>query len=706
MFPARKYRIRQYIQLDMESQLPQRLRERTRKLEDANQTVRQSEQMLATELQAAQRLQHVATQLINTRGTQALYEQILDTAMALLHSDFASIQMFYPERGTNGELRLLGHRGFSPEATKRWEWVRSTTRTTCGEALRTGRRIAVPDIRNCDFMSGSEDLDGYLGAEIHAGQTTPLVSRSGDLLGMVSTYWREPHELAPSEIAALDVLARMAADLIERSQAEEKLRKSEERLRASEQRLILAQKAAHLGVCEWDLRTNVLTHSEEYARLYGLAPDHPPLGVEELLKRTHPDDREVVQASIKNALERTQAWDTEYRVLWPDGSVHWLHSKGAVFPDALGRPVSSTGVILDITERKRAEAALRQRELQYRDLFEHMNEGIAYCKMIFENGIGSDFIYLAVNPQFEALTGLTDVIGKRATEVLPFVRDLDPSAFEDYGRVAQTGVPVRFERFLNVFQQWFAMSAYCPERGFVCLVFDVITERKRLERIAEANRKEVQALAARLMTAQEDERRRVSRELHDGMCQELGSLAIEIGNIAAHLPSREDVPSQLRALQARVVKASVEARNIAYQLRPPELDLGLPIALQDLCNQFAERAPGIALEFTSDDLPESVPLEVTSCVYRVAQESLYNSVTHSRAKNASLILTWRQGAIELTVADDGDGFDYPSIQGKGGLGLIGMEERARLVNGKLTIMSQPGSGTRIALDVPLPLPAL
>jgi PAS domain S-box-containing protein len=234
-----------------------------------------------------------------------------------------------------------------------------------------------------------------------------------------------------------------------------------------------------------------------------------------------------------------------------------------------------------------------------------------------------------------------------------------------------------------------------------------ITERKRLERIAEANRKEVQALAASLMTAQEDERRRVSLELHDGMCQELGSLAIEIGKIAAHLPSPRDVPGQLRALQARVVKASVEARNLAYQLSPPGLDeLGLPIVLQDLCNQFAERAPGMALEFTSGALPESVPLKVTSCVYRVAQESLYNTVKHSRAKHASVILTWRQGAIELTIADDGDGFDSQSVQGKGGLGLIGMEERARLVHGKLTIMSHPGSGTRIALDVPLPVPAV
>jgi two-component system, cell cycle sensor histidine kinase and response regulator CckA len=146
-------------------------------------------------------------------------------------------------------------------------------------------------------------------------------------------------------------------------------RKDVERaLRDSEQRLMLAQKAAHLGVCEWDLSTNVFTHSEEYARLYGLAPDHPPLSHEELPKRTHPDDRERMQASIRDALERTHAWDTEYRVLWPDGSVHWLHTKGAVFLDASGRPVRSTGVTLDITERKQAENALRESEERFRNM--------------------------------------------------------------------------------------------------------------------------------------------------------------------------------------------------------------------------------------------------------------------------------------------------------------------------------------------------
>ena len=135
-------------------------------------------------------LQNVAIELISARGTQALYEQILDTATAILHADFATIQKFYPDRGANGELQLMGYRGFTAEAAKSWEWIGSTRSTSCGEALRTGRRVAVPDVRTCNFMSGTGDLEEYLRAGIFAVQSTPLISRSGALLGVVSTHWR------------------------------------------------------------------------------------------------------------------------------------------------------------------------------------------------------------------------------------------------------------------------------------------------------------------------------------------------------------------------------------------------------------------------------------------------------------------------------------------------------------------------------------
>jgi signal transduction histidine kinase len=229
-----------------------------------------------------------------------------------------------------------------------------------------------------------------------------------------------------------------------------------------------------------------------------------------------------------------------------------------------------------------------------------------------------------------------------------------------------------------------------------------ITQRKQLEQAAQAHTKEIQALAARLLTAQEEERRRVSRELHDQICQQLAALAIDMGGLAADPPPPEEAQRQFRALQARAIKASEEARHIAYELHPSVLeDLGLVASLRALCNEFSEQYKDTTLEFTGAALPHSIPREVASCLYRVAQEGLQNVAQHADAKHVSVALSLKKGSVVLTIADDGVGFDLKAVQGRGGLGLIGMQERARLVNGKLSIRAQPGYGTRIALEVPL-----
>jgi two-component system cell cycle sensor histidine kinase/response regulator CckA len=143
---------------------------------------------------------------------------------------------------------------------------------------------------------------------------------------------------------------------------------AERALRDSERRLTLAQNAAHLGVWDRDLRTNVIVSSGEYARLYGLPFDHPPLKFEEWLRLVHPEDQGTVQAVVREAVERTRVWETEFRVIWPDGSVHWLDCKGTVYLDDSGQPFRLVGVNFDITERKRTEAALRESEERFRNM--------------------------------------------------------------------------------------------------------------------------------------------------------------------------------------------------------------------------------------------------------------------------------------------------------------------------------------------------
>ena len=247
------------------------------------------------------------------------------------------------------------------------------------------------------------------------------------------------------------------------------------------------------------------------------------------------------------------------------------------------------------------------------------------------------------------------------------------------------------------------LSAIETPAGKLAVAFvSDITERRRLEWAERTHTREIQALAARLLTAQEEERRRVSRELHDHLCQQLASLAMDMGGLASGAALNTQAQSRLKSLQVRAIKASEETRHIAYELHPSVLDdLGVVASLRSLAKEFSNQ-DGIAVDFASQALPNSLPLEIASCLYRVAQESLQNIARHSGAKHSSITIAVENGAVILKVADDGSGFDLQAVRGRGGLGLVGMEERTRLVNGKLPVDSRPGRGTRIALSIPLP----
>jgi PAS domain S-box-containing protein len=255
----------------------------------------------------------------------------------------------------------------------------------------------------------------------------------------------------------------------------------------------------------------------------------------------------------------------------------------------------------------------------------------------------------------------------------------------------------------TIFPVEIGLSAIETAMGKLAVAFVAdITVRKQLEQTAQAQAKKVRELAAGLLTAQEDERRKVSRELHDRTSQDLASLAMDLG-VLADDPLLASGQSRIRALQARAVQASADARNLAYELHPSILDdLGLAASLRDLCQRFSSRAKDVFLRSTGIALTIPVPREVASCIYRVAQESLQNIYKHARATRVSVALALRKGAVVLTIADNGAGFDPQAAKGRRGLGLIGMEERAHLVNGTLSITSSPGHGTRMVLNVPLP----
>lgn len=187
---------------------------------------------LALELADARLLHQLSIEMIQEDGIGGLYKKIVEAAVAIMRSQYATIQMLYPEQGSIGKLKILACSGFTPEAEKYWEWVYVNTGSSCGEVLRTKKRVVIPDYRTCDFMRDKPTLPIFLENGILAAQSTPLFSRTGALVGMITTHWNYPYNPPKRHLDLLEILARQAADLIERMQTSEALAKSEERLRA------------------------------------------------------------------------------------------------------------------------------------------------------------------------------------------------------------------------------------------------------------------------------------------------------------------------------------------------------------------------------------------------------------------------------------------------------------------------------------------
>ena len=193
---------------------------------------------LAEELNATRMLQSLSIEMAHEADVEALYAKLVDVARTIMRSDFASMQQYFPHLGARGELKLIGHYTFTEAAAKFWAWVRADSSCTCGVAIRRRERVIAADVENTDFMAGTADQAQLLAAGIRAAQTTPLMSRSGELVGMITTHWKNPHVPSERDLRLLDILARLAADLIERKIHDEEQRRREERLRTLTQLLI------------------------------------------------------------------------------------------------------------------------------------------------------------------------------------------------------------------------------------------------------------------------------------------------------------------------------------------------------------------------------------------------------------------------------------------------------------------------------------
>jgi PAS domain S-box-containing protein len=349
-----------------------------------------------------------------------------------------------------------------------------------------------------------------------------------------------------------------------------------------------------------------------------------------------------------------------------------------------------------VEERKDREQALRQRDSE-------LNEAQRLAQM------GS----WQWDPRSDALTWSAELY-----RLAGYDPELPPPSFQDHqqfftpeswGRLQQSvenavrkGVP--YELDLEGVRRdgtrlWLTSRGEAVVDASGCPIYlrgttQDITERKLSE-------KALLALSGRLITAQEEERARIARELHDDLSQRMALLAIGIEQFEQGMPELSfKARQQIHDLAAVTAEVSSTIHNLSHQLHPSKLDtLGLVASLGGLCREFGTQH-NLQVQFVHTEIPRQLPREVTLCLFRIVQEALRNVVKHSGATEAKVELSGHDGRIELSIFDSGAGFNAAFAKGTGGLGLISMRERLRLVAGHLSIESEPCHGTRIRVCIP------
>src|SRR5262252_5515836 len=309
--------------------------------------LRASRERLAADLQAITRLYEVGNRCVRAgNGFHQCLEMILDAAVSITGADKGNIQL--PDPGS-AELVIAAQRGFEEPFLNFFARVRDGT-SACGAAMLSAQSVLVEDVTRSELFAGQASLDALLDAGVRAVQSTPLLSSDGSLLGMISTHFSRPTHLDERELRLMDLLARLAADYLERKQAEEKLRESEERLR-------LAHSAANIGTFDWDIAVGLSVWAPETERMWGLPGGGFGGTYEDWKKQVHPEDLPGANDMVRRALaDPDTPYSFEYRIVRPDGSVRWIYAKGSTIRDESGRPVRMIGINMDVTDRKQAEA--------------------------------------------------------------------------------------------------------------------------------------------------------------------------------------------------------------------------------------------------------------------------------------------------------------------------------------------------------------
>lgn len=462
-------------------------------------------------------------------------------------------------------------------------------------------------------------------------------------------------------------------------------------------------RATNDGIWDWDLVHGKVYCSPRWKAIHEYQDHDAVVSGEEWSARIYSEDRYRVLASLDQYLQGKQPrFCEEYRVQKKDGTYGWVLDRGIAIFNAEGRALRIVGANSDITWRKEAEEALCRREHEFRSLADNVPALFSY--------IDRDQRYRFVNKRYEEFFGrpAEEIVGLSMAELL------GPHGYGEvrlYLERAFRGESISFEYRLAVGDgstRWLS-ARYVPDRdeaGHVVGLFVLLTdisEIKATQALLQDREGQLRDLSTQLLRVQEDERRRISRDLHDDVMQRMGALTLELYALASSPSSLEkDVRLQIKTCGTSAEQLTTDLQRMAHQLHPSMLEyVGLEVAMRDHLNEFAGRT-GVSTEFMTRRVPKVVPLEQATCLYRVLQEGLQNVQKHANATAVLVRLLRTTQGVGLCVRDNGRGItDVDRVARRKGLGLTSMAERVGMLNGTFRIRTTPHDGTEIRAWVPL-----
>ncbi|HTX88629.1 MAG TPA: PAS domain S-box protein [Bacteroidales bacterium] len=418
----------------------------------------------------------------------------------------------------------------------------------------------------------------------------------------------------------------------------------------------------------------------------------------------HPEDRKNALEELEEARRRIGVYDCNYRFLHKEGHYVFIRDKG-IFIGSNGKgAISMVGMMQDITDLVLAERELVEKERRYRTLFDVSPSGI-----MLEDLKGN---ILDVNEAACRFLGYkkTELLGKHVSMLLP---DQSKDEIKKHIRMIRTGKAYEHE-VVNIRKDGIQLNILLRETliqlpdgkiGILAITND-ITARKKAEQSLHDSREQLQRYAHHLQTIREEERSRISRELHDHLGQYLSAIKMDTSGIihkqslAAANPQSDPVLIQAKELMEVIEELIPAVRKIASDLHPRVLDeLGLIPGIEWLVEEFIKRSGIPCTLISSVDQINLGPAHAIA-VFRIVQEALTNILRHANATRAAIRISGNSKSITVIIEDNGTGIKTPLVSSMKSLGLIGMHERALLLGGELHFRKNGKKGTRVILTIP------